>query len=643
MKKIFVLCLVLFSASCFSGVMTLSEQRDIYKEAIDLQNQGLWDQASKKSELIIDYPLAYLLDYKNIKENFSKNELLVVQSFITNYGTYKAASDLQRKYLYYLGNNKYWDEFLSFYPRLPNSTSLKCFHFQAKMSQGKMAEILPVIEKMWLTGRSLPNSCDPVFKYYLQNEQLSKALIWQRFELAYRRNNNSLLSYLITLMTGEHKALAEQLYLLNKTPKKLVNSTLFNNRKEASYSFLLIAMKRLAKKDIKLAIETYRNYEEKMPFTFFDGVELKKYFVSRILIRNEDELLSWLDKELPNLGAPDLVERRIRYAIKADNWADIEYWLTKLPLKEKQKSKWQYWQARVLETKDEKQVDLAMSLYQQVATTRSYYGFLAAQKLGLAYQFNAQVVTSERQSLRYLYPQLNHIEELYFHQQNGLMKREWEALLKNRDAGLQQQLAFYAYQKGWAHLSVVATIRAKSWDALNVRFPEVSPDLFAAHANRYKLDPSYVYAITRQESSFDEFAYSPAGASGYMQLMPKTAQETAHKIGLKKYKQKAQLKQAEINLQLGTAYFDQLLKRYQGNRILATAAYNAGPHRVDRWQGNKKGRAEKGLAMDSWVETIPYKETRRYVKNVLAYNVIYQHIMEQPLEFLNDIELEARF
>jgi len=125
--------------------------------------------------------------------------------------------------------------------------------------------------------------------------------------------------------------------------------------------------------------------------------------------------------------------------------------------------------------------------------------------------------------------------------------------------------------------------------------------------------------------------------------MPKTAKETARKIGLKNYKQKAQLTQGDINVQLGSAYFNMLLKRYQGNRVLATAAYNAGPNRVDRWQGSRKGRAEEGLTMDSWIETIPYKETRRYVKNVLAYNVIYQHLLELPLEFLNAKERSARF
>jgi soluble lytic murein transglycosylase len=341
------------------------------------------------------------------------------------------------------------------------------------------------------------------------------------------------------------------------------------------------------------------------------------------------------------LSDEKLVEQRIRYAIKYNNWSDIEYWINVLPKEVAQETTWVYWKARVLEEKNK--VNEANKLYKEIAGYRKYYSFLAAQKLGLSYQLNADIVEPKTSSLKPVQARLDHIEELNFHQYTRLVKLEWEALLKGRDVAQQRQIGLYAVDKGWAHLSVLASIRSKSWSAINIRFPEVKPELFATNATKYQLPSSYIYAITRQESAFDQYANSPVGATGYMQLMPATAKETARKIGLTDYKKKAQLTEGEINVQLGTAYFDGLLKRYQGNRILATAAYNAGPHRVDRWKKDGKGRDSKALSMDSWVETIPYKETRRYVKNVLAYNVIYQHVLQKPMEFFNQTELSAYY
>ena len=634
-----IFCLLL--SSSFATALTLSEQREVYKQGLELQKQGLWSEVEQKADLIPQYPLHYLLDSQRLKNNFSQDSLAEVQTFIKHNAKHKISNDLQRKYLYYLATHEYWSDFLSFYPRLPNSTDLKCYHFQAKIAQGEQDKIWPDVQKVWLTGASLPNACDNVLQYYLTNKKISQQLIWQRFKLAYQKKQNSLLSYLITLMDKPNKPLAEQLYKLNKDPSKLLNDTLFSSRKQNHYSLLLASIEHLAKKDINLGMEAYYNYDKKIGFNSLEKVKLKKYFISRILISDKTEQLPWLDKELLSLADSALIERRIRYAIKLNNWTDIEYWLKQLSADHKQQPKWLYWQARVLA--NQQQQSKANSLYQELAGQRTYYGFLAAQKLGLDYQFNAQIITDKLQSLDHLHSQLAHIEELYFQRHMSLLKREWDALLAKQNTDLQKQLGLYAYKKGWAHLSVLASIRSKSWNALNIRFPEVKPELFTSNANRYQLARSYIYAITRQESSFDEFANSPAGARGYMQLMPATASETARKIGLKEYKKKSQLTEGEINLQLGSAYFHMLLKRYQGNRILATAAYNAGPHRVDRWQGNEKDNAEQGLTMDSWIETIPYKETRRYVKNVLAYNVIYQHILDKPLEFLTPEEINARF
>ena len=641
MNKIYALIFCLLLPSSYTTALTLDEQRIIYKEAVELQKQGLWLDAANKRQMISQYPLAYLLDYQTLKENFTPHYLPAIQSFIKQNKQRKISNDLQREYLYYLAKNKYWSEFISFYPQLPNSTDLKCYHFQAKIDQGEQDKIWPDVQKTWLAGKSLPNACDSVFQYYLTNEKISQELIWQRFKLAYLQRRSSLLSYLIKLMDSSNKTMAKQLYKLNRNPRKLIASKVFNNREESHYSLLLPTIKKLTRVDINLGMDAYFYYQKKIGFTSSEDKSLKKYFISRILIKDNDNLLGWLDKELPELQDDVLVEQRIRYAIKKSNWTDIERWISQLSNNVKQNSRWQYWQARFLE--HNKQQAQADNLYQKLATTRTYYGFLAAQKLDLNYQFNAKSVTNKPQSLDHLSAQLAHIEELYFQRHMTLLKREWRALLNKQSIDLQQQLGLYAATKGWSHLSVVASVKSKSWDALNIRFPEVKPELFTVNAHKYQLAPSYVYAITRQESSFDEFANSPVGARGYMQLMPRTASETARKIGMKNYKEKAQLTKGEINIQLGSAYFNQLLTRYQGNRILATAAYNAGPNRVDRWAFSKEDKTKQGLPMDSWIETIPYKETRRYVKNVLAYNVIYQYILDKPQKLLTSQEIQARF
>jgi soluble lytic murein transglycosylase len=216
-------------------------------------------------------------------------------------------------------------------------------------------------------------------------------------------------------------------------------------------------------------------------------------------------------------------------------------------------------------------------------------------------------------------------------------------LLNTQNVNQQKQLGLYAFNHGWPYLAVLASINSKSWNALSIRFPNAKKELFVGAAKQYDLEETYIYAITRRESSFDQYAKSPVGASGYMQLMPRTAKETAKKIGLTNYDEAFHLDQGEVNVQLGTAYFNGLLSRYDGNRVLATAAYNAGPQRVDRWVTQDKGASNQGLDIDSWVDTIPYYETRAYVQNVLAYNLIYQYVLGKPLKFLENEELLGRY
>jgi soluble lytic murein transglycosylase len=194
-----------------------------------------------------------------------------------------------------------------------------------------------------------------------------------------------------------------------------------------------------------------------------------------------------------------------------------------------------------------------------------------------------------------------------------------------------------AQRRGWAYLGIQASIRAKAKDALALRFPTPNQSLFLRYAEDRNVDPGLLYALARQESALYSGAMSPVGAVGLMQLMPATAAHTAQKIG-DPAPTIGQLVNPEINVRLGSAYIKSLLDQYSGNRILAAAAYNAGPGRVRKWLAQSDN-----MPADLWVENIPFKETRNYVQNVMVFNAIYQGRLNRPIVFMTDAEKQQHY
>lgn len=134
-------------------------------------------------------------------------------------------------------------------------------------------------------------------------------------------------------------------------------------------------------------------------------------------------------------------------------------------------------------------------------------------------------------------------------------------------------------------------------------------------------DPALVHSLIRQESQFDQFAQSSAGALGLMQLMPATAKHTAQKAGMVHNATWLTAK-PEHNIRLGSLYINEMLNRYKGFLPLAVAAYNAGPGRVDQWIGQIGDPRAPGVDLIDWIEKIPVYETRNYVQRVMeGYNV----------------------
>jgi len=255
---------------------------------------------------------------------------------------------------------------------------------------------------------------------------------------------------------------------------------------------------------------------------------------------------------------------------------------------------------------------------------------VSAQTLNQPYKINnlsKKLPTGELSSLKNKYDQqpfVIRIKELRFLGLLAESKQEWRYRLNNQTQKSEYlDLAKYAYHKGWGDLSIQATISGKLWDNWTERLPIMYKNLYNDALKDKAIPLSYALAITRQESAFDTTVKSPVGASGLMQLMPATAKDTAKKVNNITYYSPKQLLEPITNVHLGTYYLNNVYLQNDNNRILSSAAYNAGPNRVKKWLNNSNGK----LDAVAFIESIPFNETRNYVKSVLVYDHIYQQIL----------------
>ncbi len=227
--------------------------------------------------------------------------------------------------------------------------------------------------------------------------------------------------------------------------------------------------------------------------------------------------------------------------------------------------------------------------------------------------------------------------ELLHHKEHLYARREWFQATRNFSEQQWITAAHMTKQWGWYNGTITSMIRASYWDDIDLRFPLAFKQQFETNAEQTGVPIHLLFAVARQESALSQNVTSPAGAKGLMQLMPATAKQTAKKNKIR-YHNSDDLFVPDINIKLGSRYYQEMLERFDNNRILATAAYNAGPHRVERWRTESNNK----LPFDAWIETIPFKETRNYVQNVLAFSMIYAHHLGNHQRMLSDKEKQQR-
>jgi soluble lytic murein transglycosylase len=288
------------------------------------------------------------------------------------------------------------------------------------------------------------------------------------------------------------------------------------------------------------------------------------------------------------------------------------------------REEWQYWQAVAL-AKTGQQTQ-AEDHYAVLARQRDYHGFLAADTLKWPYRMGNKPLEYDEAALEQLsrQPGMVRAHELFRAAMFRDARREWAAATRNYSNDELKLAAVLAGQWGWHDRAILTVASAKDYSDLKLRFPLDYESDIKHVAHNKQLEPAHVYAVIRQESAFNKDAKSPAGAMGLMQLMPKTGLATARKYNIP-LGSTGLLYQPDKNITIGSTYLKQVMDQYDKNIVLASAAYNAGPHRVDRWLPKKEEQTA-----DSWIALIPYSETRKYVQRILAYMAIYDWRMEQP-------------
>ena len=621
-----------------SSSAALSTARQEYGDAMQAIDTGRWTEYEQLRPGLDDYPLSIYLDYRQLSRQLDQVRPADARRFVSLSADSPLPNRFLAVYLKQAGRERRWKDFLQVMPEEPNSLELQCYYFRAKLAQGDTLLAWEGAERLWVHGNSRPKQCDPLFAAWMKSGQISDEVVWARLLAAFDERQRSLMTYVAKKGSRELRPWSDKLLAVYRKPDKMQQQSL---PKDSPYSADIAShgLAYLARYNPEKALAFWEDYQNRLSFTAEQAYAVEYAIARHALFARNSAMVPWLQQALARVQEDKLVELRLRWALREQDWAAIEQTLPLLSPEQREAEVWRYWQAILLERQGD--TERANSMLDALATERSYYGFLAAGHLGKDYAFNRRQLVLEpadADKLRQL-PPLRRIGELNYHEQYNQAHSEWYKVLRDSpDTGQTQQLAQLANQQGWYRMGIDAASAAKAWDALDVRFPMPYQQTFEQHASVQGVPSSELMAIARRESAFYPQARSPVGARGLMQLMPATGKEVASSLG--RSTRGLNLEGVDLNVQLGSTYYRQLLDRFDGNRVLALTAYNAGPHRVDRWR-SKAGEA--GLPVEIWVETIPYKETRNYVQAVLSYNVVFQHLAGNSRGLFNPAEQQAHY
>ncbi len=612
----------LASLSLAQSVLPTGDERILAaREALQKGDRNLLDQLAVTSSPHI---LERYVDYwrlHNVLARRDAPDAREIEAFLSRYAGSVLAERLRAAWLERLARDDDWIGFIGAWGGLEApSDDMRCLHWQARLKIGDRGGLDDAL-KEWTSLSWRADHCDAVIGLLAQQGRLDTDELWQRFRAQMApRTVRGAEQTLAWLPAADMPDPAELKLILKDPDRYLAKVRPGFERSRTDREMVLAAIGRLARSDPKTAYMRFVRLSERLK------PEERAYGYVILGWRGaQDHLPQALDWFRAAGRKATMTEEQyewyVRAALRQRDWKWVRTAILDMPEVQRSQSVWTYWLARAEQALGDR--DAATALLKRIPVGPDYYELLAQDELGHPFAppppakpIPAQVMADAQSD-----PDLRRALALFRLDLYTEGVREWNWRLRKADPTFKVAAARVALKHEVFDRAINTAEVASRDGEYELRFITPYRDLIEPQARAQGLDLAWVYGLMRQESRFVHRAASRVGAQGLMQVMPATGKWVAKKIGMSDYSRN-KLAEPETNVLLGTSYMRIVLDDLEDHPVLASAGYNAGPGRAKRW------RDSRTIDAAIYIETIPFDETRHYVKQVMENAVVYAAMME---------------
>jgi soluble lytic murein transglycosylase len=560
------------------------------------------------------------LDYWSLSLRLREAQAPEVNAFFSRHAGSYVAERLRSEWLKELGRRGDWDAFDREMPLfVQEDAEIRCHGWSSRLARGDTSA-LEEAQVMWLEPRVLPEACAVLAEAMIAEGRLGTEEIWERVRMLLDQGQlgaaRRALGYLPAAEQPDERLLKQAA----SAPQRVLAHPPAPLEQRAVREVVRFAFVRLARTDPRPAAEVLRG-PLGLRLSMAERKALWGWIAYEAARRHLVEAVAWYrlagDAELND----EQLAWKARAALRAFDWPMVQDAIDRMSVAALRDPAWTYWYARSLEAQG--RAEGARAHYLRVSGQPHFYGLLAAEELGEAFSVpapfhapgEAEVALAGRNA------GLVRALELYRLGLRPEATREWNFTIRGLSDAQLLAAAEIARRAELFDRAINTADRTALAHDYRVRYLAPFREVFRAQAQALELEEAWVLGLVRQESRFIVDATSSAGARGLMQLMPATARWMARRIGMSFSPQR--VAEVETNVALGTGYLRHVLDSL-GHPVLASAGYNAGPGRAQRW------RDAKPLEGAIYAETIPFNETRDYVKRVMANTMFYAALLGGP-------------